>query len=97
VESSINKATEMLLKTASVIKERQAAYGPPNNNFEFIAELWNTWVKMRHNYDISFDASDVASMFILTKISRLGETPNHADSWTDIAGYAACGLQVQND
>ena len=31
------------------------------------------------------------------KVSRLIETPTHADSWVDIAGYAALGGEKWNE
>ncbi len=40
--------------------------------------------------------TDVAIMSIMTKIARLANTPDHADSWADIAGYAACGAEVND-
>jgi hypothetical protein len=32
-------------------------------------------------------------MLALLKIARLKNSPNHRDSWVDIAGYAACGAE----
>jgi len=28
------------------------------------------------------------------KVARLMETPDHEDSWVDIAGYGACGAEI---
>jgi hypothetical protein len=42
------------------------------------------------------DARDVAIFEIMVKVARLAETPDHFDSWTDIAGYAACGARCAN-
>jgi hypothetical protein len=33
-------------------------------------------------------------MMILLKMARLMETPNHRDSYVDMAGYAATGARV---
>jgi hypothetical protein len=30
----------------------------------------------------------------LVKIARLANSPDHMDSWIDIAGYAACGGEI---
>lgn len=38
--------------------------------------------------------TDVAMLLIMVKIGRLANQPNHADSWSDIAGYAACGAGI---
>jgi len=35
-------------------------------------------------------------LMILTKIARLVESPDHYDSWKDIAGYAAVGWAVSS-
>ena len=32
-------------------------------------------------------------MMALLKIARVKYNPRHADSWVDIAGYAACGAE----
>ena len=40
------------------------------------------------------DATDVAHMMVLLKMARLVETPQHRDSWVDMAGYAATGARV---
>ncbi len=95
----INKAAEMLDKAAAAVKDRQFTYGPPNKNFANIAELWNAWLAARYEDKMMplLDATDVSMMSILIKSARLAETPDHADSWLDIAGYAGCGLQVQPD
>jgi hypothetical protein len=33
-------------------------------------------------------------MMVLMKVARLAETPDHADSLRDIAGYAACAART---
>jgi hypothetical protein len=38
--------------------------------------------------------ADVAQMMALMKIARLENDPSHLDSWTDLAGYAACGAEI---
>ena len=42
-------------------------------------------------------ASDVANMMILLKIARGANGKPKADTWIDIAGYAACGGELQGD
>jgi len=39
-------------------------------------------------------ASDVALMMAAMKLARLRFNPTHEDSWVDLAGYAACGMDV---
>lgn len=83
-----------------VTGSRRKAYGHPEDNFKVIAELWDTYLAKRAvsapcpptGYIIG--ATDVAAMMALMKIARIAETPDHADSWTDLAGYAACGART---
>ena len=42
-------------------------------------------------------ASDVANMMILLKIARGAIGKPKADNWIDIAGYAACGGELQEE
>lgn len=93
---NVNLGADMLRKSAGIIEERQKSYGPPKRNFANIARLWTGWLVSRYGQvaTIALDESDVAVMNNLQKIARLAETPGHEDSWVDIAGYAACGMQV---
>jgi hypothetical protein len=93
---TINTATKMLEDSMKAISDRQAKYGPPNKNFECIAELWEAYLRGKYGEvaTIAIDSADVAAMSGLIKVARLAETPDHEDSWVDLAGYAACGRQV---
>ena len=81
---------QKLLETAAkIVKgDRQKNYGTPEDNFGRIADLWGTFL----NKNIT--ASDVAAMMILMKVARIMHDPSHMDSWVDIAGYAACGGEI---
>ncbi len=81
----------------AVLKARNGNYGDPEDNFETIAGLWTAYFKRKSQAQgvvspLPFDRSDVALMTALIKVARLAQTPGHEDSWTDLAGYAACGL-----
>lgn len=93
---TINTASKMLTDAASAITDRQAKYGPPSKNFANIAALWQAHLRGRYGElaTLTIDAADVAVMSALIKVARLAETPDHEDSWVDLAGYAACGRQV---
>ncbi len=96
---------ETLEKALEAVTRRPKAYGPPEQNFERIARRWNTHLV---NVGIFYDprvisdpgahngitAIDVAAMMADMKLARLEETPDHDDSWIDLAGYAACGAEV---
>ena len=82
--------------------ERQEQYGSPEDNFAVIARYWECYLDARtknSGSDATFtlDADDVAAMMILFKVGRLSTGAGSADTWIDIAGYAACGGQVQTE
>jgi hypothetical protein len=77
--------------------DRALNYGKPEDNFQRIAILWSAWFHIRKeppDSAVPFSPFDVAIMNILLKIARLANSPGHADSWIDIAGYAACGADI---
>lgn len=76
---------------------RRKSYGAPEDNFKCIADLWAVWIARRQQVDpqkVGLDAVDVSAMMVLMKVARLAESPAHADSWRDTAGYAACGARA---
>lgn len=78
---------EILGKAAHIVtRDRNVQYGPPENTFQRIANLWTAYLG-----DYEFLPTDVAAMLALLKIARLASNPVHEDSWVDLAGYAACG------
>lgn len=94
---------DVLLRQAHAIatgpRSQTYARGKTGRNFEFIAELMDAYIKRRMEImgkDYKYTGTDQAVAMILMKIGRLSEKPNHADSWRDIAGFAACGAQVSD-
>lgn len=77
--------------TYCVCGDRDKEYGGPENNFETIAGLWSAYLK----YEIN--SVDVAAMLALLKIARISSGQNKADNWVDLAGYAACGGELQTE
>ena len=71
----------------TVCKDRADEYGDMESNFDDIADLWTVYL------GVKVERRDVANMMILLKVARNG-TPGHRDNWVDIAGYAACGAEV---
>lgn len=76
-----------------VLKERNAAYGEPTQDFERIAKLWDILFNSPKP-DHHFQSHHVAIAMICLKLSRLTWSPGNFDSWVDIAGYAACGWET---
>lgn len=67
---------------------REDDYGSPENNFQTIADLWSAYKGTK------FTATDVAMMMSLLKIARIKTGTATADSFVDLAGYAACGGEI---
>jgi hypothetical protein len=94
------KCLETALKYTN--QDRNAAHGDPEDNFRNIAAFWNAHLQTRypdhmhsdHHGTLDLDATDVALMMAGMKAARLAFNPTHEDSWIDMAGYAACGMDV---
>lgn len=94
--TSFKNKREAILRSAEKIinGDRNVQYGDPNADFRRTAELWSTYLQGKHA--VILEAHDVAIMMILLKVSRLAWSPDKADSWCDIAGYAGCGFDVSD-
>lgn len=78
-----------------VTTDRQSQYGKPEVCFEIIGTLWAAYLRGA-GVGIDFlDAHDVAAMMALLKIARIATGGSKADNWIDLAGYAACGGELQ--
>lgn len=90
------KKADLLKEALHIVEKRGLNYGKPENNFARIASLWSVYFNQRGYIDETdfVSETDVAILMVLMKVGRLMETPNHLDSWMDIAGYAACGAEV---
>jgi Domain of unknown function (DUF6378) len=74
----------------AVTKDRAATYGPVENSFGTIAAIWSIRV------GVTITPAQVAILMGDLKTVRAWNNPGHADSWVDIAGYAACGVELGN-
>lgn len=86
-----------ILDTAKkiVVGDREEDYGSPENSFRCIAALWTDYLNAAgHSVDIT--ASEVAVMMALLKIARIASGHGKADNWVDLAGYAACGGELES-
>lgn len=92
-----------ILETASacVCGDRDEQYGNPENSFALIARLWNDYLQGGAGLKptpVTMDIispRDVAAMLALLKIARIRGGQKHADNWVDLAGYAACGGEIE--
>lgn len=74
-----------------VCGNREQDYGSPERNFDTIAKFWAAYL----DYPVS--ATDVAAMMALMKIARISSRHAKEDNWVDLAGYAACGGEIENE
>ena len=74
-----------------VCGDREQDYGSPENSFNIIAGLWSAY----SGYE--FEAKDVAAMLALLKIGRIATGHAKEDNWVDLAGYAACGCEIETE
>lgn len=77
---------------ACVCGQREQDYGKPEDNFRLIAHLWNVYLGLEGFNEIA--PLDVAMMMALLKIARISTGTGTADSFVDLAGYAACGGEI---
>lgn len=78
-----------ILKAAdAVCTDRNDIYGYASTSFREVADMW----KMILSCPVT--AEQVALCMIALKIVRATYKPTHADSWIDIAGYAALGGEI---
>lgn len=88
------KRTEILLAAQRcVCGDREQDYGSPEDSFATIAAMWNAY--LGSSYDL--DAKDVAAMLALLKIARIASGHAKEDNWVDLAGYAACGGEIETE
>lgn len=79
-----------------VCGDREQDYGTPEDSFQVIANLWADYLKgcgVRLDF---LEAHDVAAMMALLKIARIASGHGKDDNWIDLAGYAACGGEIDS-
>ena len=74
-----------------VLRDRDREYGTPEDSFAMIADLWTTYLQER----VVIAPRDVAAMMALLKIARISRSCKR-DNWVDLAGYAACGGEIDD-
>ena len=92
---------EMCLEEAKkcVCTDRNQQYGEPEQNFTVIAQLWQAYLQaMLKSDEVEILPSDVAMMMVLFKAGRMATAVTEkADTYVDIAGYAACGCELTTE
>ena len=90
MNSRKSRADVLAEASDAVLKDRNADYGDPEDNFRDIAILWTAWMAATDR-PVTITALDVAQMMIHVKQARMKTSPYKRDHHSDIAGYAACG------
>ena len=89
--------SEVLSKADSYVNgDREQDYGSPESNFQTIADLWAAYLQGCGVAIDFLEPHDVAAMLALLKIARIASGHAKADNWVDLAGYAACGGEIQS-
>lgn len=78
----------LLTDAMNAVSERGSSYGTVEENFGRIAGLWSVLLEK----DVT--PAQVALCLAALKMARLMQTPDHRDSWVDLAGYAGCGGEI---
>ena len=94
----LTRAAVLEKARACVCGEREQDYGSPEDSFGCIAELWEAYLRaacIAPDSVVRVTPTDVAMMMALLKIARVGTSfvGGTADSFVDLAGYAACGAE----
>ena len=75
--------SDWISDAGDTIGDRGLEYGDPRDNFLRIYKICRILdIQLR-------DPSDVALVFVATKLSRMVESPSREDSYLDLIGYAA--------
>lgn len=88
------KRAEFLEDVGKILGNREKQYGSPDAVFEAIAQMISAYLTERLGLPVTVTKDDVAVIQIINKIARIGVNVGHMDSWADIVGYAACGVEV---
>lgn len=84
-----------------VCGDREQDYGSPENNFSTIAKMWSAYINAymipNHHIEVALSSHDVAAMLVQVKVARVASGHGKADNWVDIAGYAACGGELESN
>ena len=97
VKRRLTRADILHAAEKCVCGQRETDYGTPEDNFKTIAELWEAYLNKActRGVNVRVEAKDVAAMMALLKIARIAAGGGKADSWIDLAGYAACGAECE--
>lgn len=92
---AVREVVDVLQQASNLVaSDRHNVYGDPVANHERIAALVNVMLSKKLAPGKTVTAKDVALIMVCVKLSRLVESPNHADSFVDAAAYIAIASEV---
>lgn len=101
-DNDVNQRAVILREAEKLINgDRADTYGPPQESFGRVADLWNAMgfrmdtSRMIEGSSRAVNATDVALALTQLKVSRIISSPDHEDSWIDAAGYIALGAEIE--
>ena len=84
----MNRASTLEQAAQAVLRDRNKEYGEPEDLYQPVAAKWSATL------GAPVSPAQVILCLIDLKTCRLAHNITHADSWIDVAGYAACGAEV---
>lgn len=88
-----NRRAQVLRTAESLVNGQRADdYGPPAENFGRVAAMWSAQFAAKLKEPLTAD--EIAIALVHLKLSRLANTPDHADSFIDAAGYIALAAEI---
>lgn len=96
-EPKVTRHSILATADSTINGARAEVYGGPEDSFKLIASFWEPYIAAKcvgPDVSVCINPEDVAVLMSLMKVARLAASPNHEDSWVDLAGYAACGAEL---
>lgn len=91
------KRDEILNKALETVTQRQQVHGKPENTFGAIAGMWSVYLSELIGQEVELKDHQAAMMVGLLKVARSIKSPEHADNYIDLAGYAACAGELAGE
>lgn len=82
------KAGRVLMQAIAVVRDRERAYGPPNDHWTRTAAMGTAALSHKLRPGESLTAEDWGLLMVLDKVSRRLGPDGGTDQLVDIAGYA---------
>ena len=82
-------------ENSELLEKRASVYGDYRANLSFRMNFINS-IKQKYQTENGKALPDIYEQFFIdigSKLMRLATTPNHLDSWRDMAGYSTLILQ----